>query len=189
MSTRRTAQSAGWVDLKALPRGPGGRALCRQCQEEVPKGRRSFCSDECVNTWRLKTDPAHVRRMVFARDRGICKLCGLNTEQLLSAYYRIVNDRQAARDFLKAYGIPAHRTSSFWDADHILPVIEGGGECDLDNYRTLCIPCHKKVTAELRARMAERNRPQVQERQRARSRSANGPGPRTPGSSEPDSRG
>lgn len=45
-------------------------------------------------------------------------------------------------------------SSDFWEADHIVPVIEGGGECDLANYRTLCIPCHRKVTAELRARLA-----------------------------------
>lgn len=42
-----------------------------------------------------------------------------------------------------------------WDADHIVPVVEGGGECGIDGYRTLCKPCHKTVTAELRARLAE----------------------------------
>ena len=30
---------------------------------------------------------------------------------------------------------------------------EGGGECGLENYRTLCIPCHKKVTKELLLRL------------------------------------
>lgn len=43
-----------------------------------------------------------------------------------------------------------------WEADHIVPVVEGGGLCGLDGYRTLCIPCHKRVTAELRARLAAR---------------------------------
>ncbi len=41
---------------------------------------------------------------------------------------------------------------SGWDADHIIPVCEGGGECGLDNYRTLCHKCHKQVTGELAAR-------------------------------------
>jgi hypothetical protein len=40
-----------------------------------------------------------------------------------------------------------------WDADHILPVAEGGGECDLDNIRTLCLLCHRTATKELRARL------------------------------------
>ena len=37
----------------------------------------------------------------------------------------------------------------FWQADHIVPVCEGGGECDLSNYRTLCTPCHDKETRKL----------------------------------------
>lgn len=49
-------------------------------------------------------------------------------------------------------------TGDWWDADHITPVIEGGGECGIENYRTLCIPCHVKATRELRARMKERRR-------------------------------
>ena len=36
---------------------------------------------------------------------------------------------------------------SFWQADHILEVVEGGGECGLDNFQTLCVPCHKKKSA------------------------------------------
>jgi 5-methylcytosine-specific restriction endonuclease McrA len=35
---------------------------------------------------------------------------------------------------------------SLWQADHIVPVSKGGGLCDLSNYRTLCLPCHKEIT-------------------------------------------
>lgn len=35
-----------------------------------------------------------------------------------------------------------------WQADHIVPVFGGGGECDLINLRTLCTCCHQKVTSE-----------------------------------------
>lgn len=62
---------------------------------------------------------------------------------------------------LEKYRVSANWTggrSSGWDADHIVPVVEGGGECDLENYRTLCHPCHKIVTADLAARLAERRR-------------------------------
>jgi 5-methylcytosine-specific restriction endonuclease McrA len=41
---------------------------------------------------------------------------------------------------------------SGWDADHIIPVCEGGGECEFENYRTLCHSCHYDVTAELARR-------------------------------------
>ena len=44
--------------------------------------------------------------------------------------------------------------STGWDADHIVPVVEGGGQCGLDNYRTLCHPCHKDETAKLAGRRA-----------------------------------
>lgn len=41
-----------------------------------------------------------------------------------------------------------------WHADHIVPVAEGGGDCGLDNFRTLCVPCHNQETAALRQRLA-----------------------------------
>ena len=33
-----------------------------------------------------------------------------------------------------------------WHADHIIEVRHGGGGCTIDNYQTLCIPCHKAKT-------------------------------------------
>lgn len=47
---------------------------------------------------------------------------------------------------------------SGWDADHIIPVAEGGGECDLHNLRTLCHPCHKTATKELAGRLSAKRR-------------------------------
>ena len=38
----------------------------------------------------------------------------------------------------------------------VLPVAEGGGCCSLDNFRTLCTPCHAKETAALRLRLKNR---------------------------------
>lgn len=33
-----------------------------------------------------------------------------------------------------------------WQADHIIPVIDGGGACGLDNFQTLCTSCHQLKT-------------------------------------------
>jgi 5-methylcytosine-specific restriction endonuclease McrA len=168
MSTNRIKRDSGWVHPSKLPKGPNGRNLCRQCNEEVPKGRRTFCGDDCVDAWKIKTDPGHVRNLVFRRDQGVCALCGLDSIAFtrgLPSRYDHSEPAEARRQEALAKGWPEwfinqYRRRSPWDADHIVPVIEGGGECDLDNYRTLCIPCHQRVTAELAARRAARRRAQ-----------------------------
>lgn len=52
---------------------------------------------------------------------------------------------------LQSEGVIHRRRKSWWEADHILPVVEGG-DSNLENMRTLCIPCHRNVTAALRER-------------------------------------
>jgi 5-methylcytosine-specific restriction endonuclease McrA len=123
------------------------RGNCRRCGIEVPKGRFTFCSDACVHDWKLRTDPAYLREQVFARDRGVCAMCGLDTEAMRKDKRKL--DYKARLQFEKDWG----RRRYLWDADHIVPVAEGGGECDLGNMRTLCLKCHLEVTAALRARL------------------------------------
>jgi 5-methylcytosine-specific restriction enzyme A len=156
MSTHRILPEAGWADLHVLPRGPSGRRQCRRCAREVPKGRRTFCSSACVHEWRLRTDPSYVRDQLFIRDRGICAACRTDTVAVASRLARLSRARR--KEELTALGWPTHRritvSGGMWDADHIVPVSEGGGGCGLENYRTLCVPCHRRSTSELRARLA-----------------------------------
>ena len=144
----------GRTTRHALPRGPNGLPLCRWCELEVlAKRRRTFCSDYCVHQWRLRTDPGYLRDQVFSRDRGICALCQADTVAIYAALKRARGPARAAG--LSLYGMKSITSRrSLWDADHVRPVAEGGGQCDLDNLRTLCIPCHREVTAELRLRLA-----------------------------------
>ncbi len=149
MSTSRT-MPGGWADRDSLPKGPNGRSLCRWCNLEVPKGRVTFCSDWCVEEWRLRTDTGYLREKVLERDKGVCAACGVDC---LAAWRHLKRLRGSAR--LKAcadWGISSRSRKSLWDADHIVPVVEGGGECDLANIRTLCLKCHRAATTELRAR-------------------------------------
>lgn len=150
MSTLRR-QPGGWADLKSIARGANGRALCRWCSTEVQPPRRTFCSDDCVHHWRMRTSPAYLREQVFKRDRGVCALCREDTMARSHSLRRL--PWRARRRRCEQLGIPYHRLRSPWDADHIVPVVEGGGECALDNLRTLCIPCHRAVTVDLRARL------------------------------------
>ena len=148
-STSRTKEG-GWVKRSNLPKGPHGRTLCRWCSQETPKGRFTFCSDRCVHEWRLRTDPGYLREQVFRRDRGVCAQCGVDTEMLRRDKRKL--DYAARRRFEKEWGVRGLERRSLWDADHILPVCEGGGECDLSNLRTLCVKCHREATAALRRR-------------------------------------
>lgn len=155
-STERSAS----IKTHPYRRGPDGRPLCRWCSEPVGKGRRSWCSDECVDQYMLLVDPNHARLLCYERDRGVCTLCKLDT----------VAFEKKARQRIKELKLGLFRTSyvtlehpmhgqvevpvwrDLWDADHIVPVSEGGGLCGLDNYRTLCLWCHKEVTREMHRR-------------------------------------
>jgi len=153
--------TGGWVDRKAIARGPNGRGICRWCSLEVPRGRFTFCSEYCVHEWKLRSQPAYLRENVFLRDRGICSACGVDT---LAAYRRLRASRgRSRRALLEHWGLKRYTRKSLWDADHIQPVAEGGGECDLDNLRTLCLRCHRTVTLELRLRLRNRKKSEQEE--------------------------
>ena len=189
----------GYVDPKKLPRGPNGRALCRQCQTETKPPRKTFCSDRCVELWMVRTG-SRMAQFIKKRDKGVCAICSLDCEALkkelralekhyphtpypypgtddyeadgftlTAAYRRRYQEhadqervrRQQHRDEVKAFkekhGIPRHR-SRFWDIDHIVPVVQGGGSVGPEGLRTLCLKCHRQVTAELAAKRAAARR-------------------------------
>jgi 5-methylcytosine-specific restriction protein A len=81
----------------------------------------------------------------------VCTHCGVDT---IREHSKLKHSRGSVRDALmRHWGLKTRVRKSLWDADHILPVAEGGGECDLDNIRTLCLRCHRSVTMQLRERI------------------------------------
>ncbi|MHB8301335.1 MAG: HNH endonuclease [Acidobacteriaceae bacterium] len=149
MSTQRVMQG-GRADRAEMPRGSGGHALCRWCAVEVPPRRQTFCSDRCVHEWRLRSNPGYLRQQAFARDRGVCHRCRIDC---MEAFRRLKRSRGDSRKAMLDYwGLQSMTRKSLWDADHILPVCEGGGECDLLNIRTLCLACHRDATFDLHRR-------------------------------------
>jgi 5-methylcytosine-specific restriction endonuclease McrA len=187
MSTRRVLAKTGWVD-RADPdyhkrRGPNGRLFCRWCDKEVGKGRRTFCSEECIHEWKLRSDPGYVRREVFKRDGGLCSQCRLDTQKIVQRAERLqysltYNRHEQSYEATKVelaeiigqypWAFPKSfqyggNVKAMWHADHVKPVVEGGGECGLDNYRTLCVPCHKQETKALAARRAAQRRKEKQD--------------------------
>lgn len=134
--------------VKTQERDQLGFPLCLVCQKRVAKGRRSYCSDEC---W-LRNTPTMIRRTVERRDNGICAGCGCQCQT--SAVLRELRcGQQPARNWREVW-----QKLPNWQADHIIPVIEGGGLCGLDGYRTLCTNCHAKETAALARRRAAKRR-------------------------------
>lgn len=129
----RTLATAGWVDQKALPRGPNGRACCRYCGNECAPPRLTFCSAACVHEHKIRSNPGYARLQVWKRDKGVCAIC-----------------KKACASISKS--------GTEWQADHIVPVVEGGGSCGLENLRTLCTSCHAEETRKLAGRRAAAKR-------------------------------
>lgn len=168
MTKHRITKKAGWVVIKKMPHGPNGNPLCRWCNKETDSKRKTFCSPECIHEHKLRSNPGYVRDNLFERDKGICAVCHIDTKTLEFATKtvvhrarQLVNSRKIKTDVTQetidaivslclGVSLGARRADGYWDADHIIPVCRGGGECGLDNYRTLCIPCHKQATSELR---------------------------------------
>jgi 5-methylcytosine-specific restriction endonuclease McrA len=99
----------------------------------------------------IRTSTNYLRTCVYKRDKGICKICNIDTKDI--AKHALSLEGQEREEYLKFYSISNKRKiwmkkhgGGLWDADHIVPVKEGGGLCGLDNLRTLCIKCHKEVT-------------------------------------------
>jgi 5-methylcytosine-specific restriction protein A len=172
MSKHRILPGSGWKNHKDLPHGPNGRALCRWCGVEVPKGRRSFCSDDCVHEHKLRSDPGYLRDQVFQRDFGVCALCGTDCDKVLRVFKALLRkaglkaaqfprkverepERYGALDMFRLQFPWFKPFISPWAADHVVPVVEGGGECGIENIRTLCLGCHAGVTRELRDRLKQ----------------------------------
>ena len=151
MNSPERTKKGGWVTPSDIERSANGKALCRWCRAEVQGRRRTFCGDACVHEWKLRTDPGYLREQVFERDKGVCSQCGINTVLLRRDMRKL--DYAARKAFLKKWNLREGSRKSLWDADHILPVAEGGGQCDLGNMRTLCLLCHAEATAALRRRL------------------------------------
>lgn len=127
-------------------------AACRWCKGAIGGRRRTFCSDACVHQWRLRSSASYLRECVFARDRGVCALCDIDTVAQRRLVMRLPFARRmrALRGLIEQGTVTRFR-KTWWEADHIVPVVEGG-DSNLENLRTLCIPCHRGVTVELRLR-------------------------------------
>jgi 5-methylcytosine-specific restriction enzyme A len=136
---RRAVTADNWGKPE---RNESGEPICRWCRTVVRAPRRTFCGDLCVHEWKVRSSPGYVREKVWKRDAGICRLCGFNVGKAERLWRR-----QKPRGFDRLARRKWRAARPRWEADHIVPVADGGGECGLENYRLLCRDCHCAVTS------------------------------------------
>ncbi|CAK0842885.1 unnamed protein product [Prorocentrum cordatum] len=137
-----------------------------------------FCDGACRQAFFVKRSQGVARRVIQSFERGVCRCCGLDTEQLAARLQRLASQElrgaffdeggraeAAERAFFWRLA-PARRIrvlsqpdkmANFWEADHVRAVADGGGEAEVGNYQTLCLACHReKTSGERRRRQAAR---------------------------------
>ncbi|KAK3093683.1 hypothetical protein FSP39_018875 [Pinctada imbricata] len=118
-----------------------------------------FCSQTCMDKYWIQTNPQYCRDQVYEAEKGICQICKFDAHSFYKKIRDTADPRKRAdlihlskfsrltpkqKEQMVKHPVAGH----FWHVDHIKPVWEGGGQCDIDNFRTLCVICHQKVTAE-----------------------------------------
>lgn len=122
---------------------------CTWCGEVVGGRRTKWCGGDCLEAFRLRCSPSYQVEHVAKRDNYICVMCKKNVK------LDFVNHNQS---------VPYWQRKSighFCQADHILPVAEGGGLTGPENLRLLCTACHKTQTNKLHKRLAEKRTAKV----------------------------
>lgn len=174
MASRKMPRPLGyhWDSVKAIVR-PDGKPPCRWCKGPVERPRRNWCGNPvCVHEWKRRTSWGLTRADVFKRDGGVCSGCGLDTKTLdprviLAAITASRESEPEAigrrmllyRNLESAYAWGRiHKCESPWQADHVIPVVEGGDWFAMSNLRTLCVPCHRRETAALAGRRKRKRR-------------------------------
>lgn len=142
----------------------------------VAKRDEGFCSGCGLDTRHMTEQ---LRRLVIAEYQA---WQGVGSLPMWGGFVRLANFPERMPRYhaiCEQYQIPVHKREaivfkascvssygvikrpsldSLWEADHIVPVVEGGGACGLEGLRTLCYRCHAYETARLAARRARERR-------------------------------
>ena len=152
-----------------LPVKVGHLMECRLCDEPLSRrtwrAGRSWCSDACHELYWCAVSDAYLRAKVFRRDRGVCRSCGLDCNRVLNLLRHALSSHLSQRfeAMVKVLtdngftGLTPGSLRCLWEADHIVPLAEGG-MATLDNAQTLCRPCHREKTSEQSGRRARQGR-------------------------------
>lgn len=146
---------------------------CRVCGQPCPT-RRHRWHPACVEAYNAVASSGAFRGAVWDRDRGVCAACppGTPPQPRHNGTRCTGCDDTRPGPKSRCYVCDPYRRGTpdpyspspdapplepvGWDADHIVPLIDGGPNT-LDNAQTLCLPHHRaKTAAEATARAARR---------------------------------
>jgi 5-methylcytosine-specific restriction endonuclease McrA len=107
-------------------------AGCAWCGAELPKRRRTWCSDRCADTFWKNHWWSLARTAAKRRDKYACKRCGHKPPKRTDPHFRKrrKTERLEVNHIVQARG--AHRALSCLH--------------HLGNLETLCVNCHKAET-------------------------------------------
>lgn len=113
-----------------------GRELCRNIEcDNLSTGKLHYCSYQCKKKFykyhRMNFTWQGVRFKVFIRDKWRCQLCNVKTDRPQADHIRAVA-------LMKEFGYKDMTLNTYKNYIY-----------SLDNLRTLCTECHKKVTKDL----------------------------------------
>jgi 5-methylcytosine-specific restriction endonuclease McrA len=141
----------------ATQRDVEGHRVCVWCGTSL-KGsapQKRWCGQECVLTYKIARRDQGAARAWLMRHK-LDKECAICHKDMANRLALRDAHTQAVRE-----GRSSWRTRDWdWDADHIVPLSEGGAACPT-NLRALCRPCHKAETKALRARLAAKRRAEM----------------------------
>eukprot|EP00466_Bigelowiella_natans_P012004 jgi/Bigna1/85916/estExt_fgenesh1_pg.C_70017 len=132
-------------------------------RSDIQRLREMLCSRDCYSEYTLRVGTSSlVRARLSNLEEGICQSCNTDCRKL----FHLVEALKGIDDRKKVLYAAGYNPSAigrkrfkrlvdnerkiteglFWEADHILEVARSGGECGMENYQTLCIPCHQRKT-------------------------------------------
>lgn len=144
------------------------KGTCTWCGRKLPSARMTWCPDQdhatgfnaCLAEFFARQHYPSARPYVWIRDRGSCRNCGRDLRWQEEHRRTTWHGRAwTSVEAWEAWRLRVGRGPEPWECDHIVPVAEGGGDLGFENLQVLCVPCHKRKTAEQAARAAAARRP------------------------------
>lgn len=127
-----------YITREQFKRSENREKRCRWCGNARPKHKTRWCSKDCQSEYLIRIGGGGARGSVRVRDNGRCAACGMDCGMLERVAAKC--EPRDRRFLFRSLGVSG---TWFWEADHIVPVHQGGGQCGLDGLQTLCVWCHR----------------------------------------------